>query len=210
MLLNVKCDYGLSIDSPHSPSAKQRGAFNCWADECTHKETTVCLLWLSSKWVFVPSSPFDSSCLCVGQWYPFSGILFQLLHSGLNPKTQLRSLQRLDVRVEVTGSSWLYLFKQAEGEYGETVSWEKQIYSKMHVCTHVQMKTQAHINPNHPNVQRGTHDKWRANRGKTLVLLMLLILVRLLCWLSLTETQHHGQEISRRFNDPEAGGGPLT
>lgn len=38
---------------------------------------------------------------------------------------------------------------------------------------------------------------------------MCLILVRLQCWLPLTDPEHHGQELSRRFSDPAAGGSPL-
>lgn len=45
---------------------------------------------------------------------------------------------------------------------------------------------------------------------KALVFLMRLILVGLLCWLPVTNQEHHGQELSRRFSDPAAGGSPLT
>lgn len=55
----------------------------------------------------------------------------------------------------------------------------------------------------------GRHDKRYAKRGKALVFLMCLILVRVLCWLPLTDHEHHEQGLSRRFSDPAAGGSPL-
>lgn len=93
----------------------------------------------------------------------------------------------------------LELHASVEGMWIDCVKWQNQIYTDMHAYTHVQAKTQAHMNPNTPNVniqrilaQNGRHDKRHAKKGKALVCLMCLILVRLQCWLPLTDQEHHG------------------